>query len=132
MSAHHVVETACPLDCPDSCSLTVTAEAGRLVKIDGSRRSAFTDGFICAKVRSFERRVYGDLRVHTPLVRTGPRGTGAFREATWEEALDLVAARMRSARERFGGASILPFSYGGSNGPITQDTQDARLFDRIG
>ena len=32
----HLVETACPLDCPDSCSLTVTVREGRVVKVDGS------------------------------------------------------------------------------------------------
>jgi anaerobic selenocysteine-containing dehydrogenase len=39
---------------------------------------------------------------------------------------------MREAREQWGGESILPFSYGGSNGLLTQDTTDARLFYRLG
>jgi anaerobic selenocysteine-containing dehydrogenase len=132
MSQTRLVETACPLDCPDSCSLTVATDAGRIVTIDGSRRSPFTNGYICAKVRGFERRVYGDLRVLTPLVRSGPRGSGAFERASWDDALDLVAARMTEVRERWGAESVLPFSYGGSNGPIGQDTLDARLFDRFG
>src|SRR5262245_35933659 len=102
MSHTHQVETACPLDCPDSCSLTVDSSDGRLVRIDGSRRNAATRGFICSKVRDFGRRAYGDLRVLTPLVRTGPRGSGAFARATWDEALDLVAARMAEVRDRFG------------------------------
>ena len=36
-STQHVIDTACPLDCPDSCSLAVTVSAGRVVEIDGSR-----------------------------------------------------------------------------------------------
>ena len=39
---------------------------------------------------------------------------------------------MREARERWGGESILPYSYGGSNGLLTQDTSDATLFRRLG
>ncbi len=51
---------------------------------------------------------------------------------TWEEALGTIADRMRDARERWGGESILPYSYGGSNGLLTQDTSDATLFRRLG
>ena len=39
---------------------------------------------------------------------------------------------MREAREQWGGESILPYSYGGSNGLLTQDTSDATLFRRLG
>jgi anaerobic selenocysteine-containing dehydrogenase len=46
--------------------------------------------------------------------------------------MDLVAAELLRARDTFGGESILPFSYGGSNGLLTQDTTDARLFRRLG
>jgi len=45
------VETACPLDCPDNCSLSVSVERGKVVKIDGSHNHAWTDGYICAKGR---------------------------------------------------------------------------------
>ena len=44
----------------------------------------------------------------------------------------LIAERMRDSRERWGGESILPYSYGGSNGLLTQDTSDATLFRRLG
>jgi anaerobic selenocysteine-containing dehydrogenase len=126
-----VVETACPLDCPDSCSLSVTVRDGRVAKIDGSRQQPVTDGYICAKVRRFHERVHGPLRILNPGVRVGPKGNGAFSRVTWEEAIDLAAARMREASETWGSESILPFSYGGSNGLLTQDTTDARLFRRL-
>jgi len=50
------VDTACPLDCPDSCSLAVSVERGRIRTIDGTARQPATRGFICAKVRAFDRR----------------------------------------------------------------------------
>jgi len=128
----HVVETACPLDCPDSCSLAATIEGGRLSKLDGSRRNTVTDGYICAKVRRFGERVNSPLRILRPAVRVGPKGNAAFSPVPWEAAIDLVAGRLREARDTWGGESILPFSYGGSNGLLTQDTTDARLFRRLG
>jgi anaerobic selenocysteine-containing dehydrogenase len=127
----HVVSTACPLDCPDSCSLSVTVANGRIVSLDGSRLNPVTDGFICAKVHKFGERVTGPLRIMHPAVRVGPKGNAAFSRVTWDEAIDLVARRLREARDTWGGESILPFSYGGSNGLLTQDTTDARLFRRL-
>jgi anaerobic selenocysteine-containing dehydrogenase len=126
------VETACPLDCPDSCSLAVSLEKGRVVTIDGSSQTRTTNGFICAKVRGFADRVYGQARLHHPMVRKGPKASGRFERVTWDEALAHIAERLRTAREQFGGESILPFYYGGSNGLVTQDSVDLDLFRRLG
>jgi anaerobic selenocysteine-containing dehydrogenase len=127
-----VVETACPLDCPDSCSLSVSVQRGRVVKIDGSSRNPVTGGFICAKVRKFDQRVYGADRLLYPAVRKGRKGEGSFKRVPWDEALELVAQRFRRAKTEAGGASILPYSYGGSNGLLTQDNLDAQLWRRFG
>ncbi len=126
------VHTACPLDCPDCCSLAVTVEGGRIQKIDGSHAAPSTDGFICGKVRKFDQRVYSSERVLYPAVRRGPKGRGDFTVVPWAEALDLVAERMQQARTEFGGESVLPFYYGGSNGFLTNDLEDARLFRKFG
>ena len=105
---HTVVHTACPLDCPDSCSLDVTVERGaspRSTAVDGAPS---TDGYICGKVRRFDRRVYSDERILHPAVRTGPKGAGEFSRVTWDEALDLIAEKMTDARDRFGAESCCP------------------------
>ncbi len=126
------VNTACPLDCPDSCSLSVDVEQGQIVTIKGSHRQEVTDGFICAKVRRFGDRVYGEDRLHHPGVRQGSKGRGRFKKVTWDSALDLIAERMGEIRDQHGAEAILPFSYGGSNGLVSQDTADAQLFRRFG
>src|ERR671924_1774466 len=115
-----VVETACPLDCPDACSLAVTVQRGKLVKIDGSHRNPVTDGYICAKVRKFGERVYGPDRLLYPAVRVGRKGDGQFKRVSWDEALSLIVDRFQRAKREDGAASILPYSYGGSNGLLTQ------------
>jgi anaerobic selenocysteine-containing dehydrogenase len=126
------VETACPLDCPDACSLTVTVQRGRVIEIDGSHKNPVTDGFICAKVRKFGDRLYGPDRLQYPAIRKGRKGEGKFKRISWDEALEQIADRMRRAKADSGGASILPYSYGGSNGLLTQDNFDAKLWRRFG
>ena len=126
------VETACPLDCPDACTLQVTVKGGRITTIDGGTTNPVTNGYICAKVRRFDRRVYGEDRLHFPAVRVGPKGEGRFRRTSWNDALDLIAARLSAIRAESSGEAILPLCYGGSNGLLTQDTADAVLFRRLG
>lgn len=122
----------CPLDCPDACSLIVRVRNDRVVAVDGSDKNPLTGGFICAKVRGMPRHLYCSERLVYPAIRSGNKGAGQFQRASWDEALDLVTQRLRQAASRYGGESILPFSYGGSNGLLTQDTSDARLFRRLG
>jgi anaerobic selenocysteine-containing dehydrogenase len=126
------VETACPLDCPDACTIRVTLRGGRISRIEGSTENEVTKGYICAKVRHFDQRVYGEDRLLYPAVRKGPKGSGAFRRVEWDEALSIIASKMRDVRAQHGGEAILPVSYGGSNGLLTQDTSDATLFRRLG
>jgi anaerobic selenocysteine-containing dehydrogenase len=110
----------------------VTVEGGRIQKIDGSHAAPSTDGFICGKVRKFDQRVYSAERVLYPSVRRGPKGRGDFTVVPWSEALDLIAEKMLRARNEYGGESILPFYYGGSNGLLTNELEDARLFRGFG
>lgn len=122
----------CPLDCPDACSLDVTVEAGRVIAVGGSRVNPVTQGYICSKVRRFPEHVHGEGRVLYPRVREGRKGEGRFRRASWDEALGLVARKLLEVRETMGGEAILPMSYGGSNGYVSHDSADARLFRRLG
>jgi anaerobic selenocysteine-containing dehydrogenase len=131
-ATEHTVETVCPLDCPDACSLVATVQNGKLTALDGTHANPVTGGYICAKVRHFPERVYGPDRLLHPMVRKGPKGFAQFERVSWDTALDLIAERIRDAKERFGGESVLPYSYGGSNGLLTQDTSDATLFRRLG
>jgi anaerobic selenocysteine-containing dehydrogenase len=129
---HSTVRTACPLDCPDSCTLDVTVENGRIQKIDGGDDNPVTRNFICAKVRRFGERIYGEDRVLYPCVRQGAKGQGTFTRVSWDEALDLIARRMQEIKDTAGAEAILPYYYGGSNGLLTQNTNDAELFRRFG
>jgi anaerobic selenocysteine-containing dehydrogenase len=64
-------------------------------------------------------------------VRTGPKGAGEFRSASWDEALDLVAARLREAEARLGSESVVPYVYN-SSAPAMQSLLVDRFFKRFG
>jgi anaerobic selenocysteine-containing dehydrogenase len=127
-----VMDSVCPLDCPDTCSLTVTVEDGRLIDVDGSYRNPFTEGFICAKVRRYPERVYSPLRVRYPQRRVGAKGGDRFERISWDDAIALIADRFRSIVAEDGGEAILPYHYGGSNGICGEGASDARFFHRLG
>src|SRR4026209_1587016 len=131
-TSEHAVETVCALDCPDACSLEVVVQDGRITSIDGTHINPITEGHICAKVRRFPERVYGPDRLTYPAIRKGPKGLASFERVPWEEALATISERLVEVKHRWGGEAILPYSYGGSNGLLTQDTSDATLFRRLG
>ena len=131
-SIPQALTTTCPLDCPDACKLSVTLKDDRIIKIDGAKDDPCTDGYICGKVRKYSDHVYSTERILTPLRRTGPKGSGDFSAITWDEAYTAIADRITHDRDKYGGESILPVCYGGSNGKLTQDSIDARFFYRVG
>ena len=112
--------------------MLVTVEDGRAVKVAGDPDHPITAGALCAKVNDYLERVYSPERLLHPLVRTGPKGAGSFRRATWDEALDLIAERLREVRATFGGEAILPYSYLGTQGYLNRDLLSARVFNALG
>ena len=126
--ATRTVRGACPHDCPDTCAMHVTVEDGRAVKVGGDPDHPITVGFLCGKVSNYLDRVYSDERILHPLVRDG----GSFRQASWDEALDRVADGLSRARDEFGGESILPYSYMGTQGLIQGDVMSARVMNTLG
>ena len=131
----HVLTTACPLDCPDGCSLAVTVDDGRIVAVDADNSDAanpFTQGFICQKVKHHAKRVYGADRVLTPLVRIGAKGLGEFRPATWDEAVGLIATRVKASVETTGVNAVVPYLYSSSAGVLASNGLTINLFSRLG
>lgn len=123
----------CPLDCADTCSLSVELAAGEVAKVRGSHGNPFTRGKICAKVaQALPSQVHGADRLTRPLLRDGPRGAGAFRPVSWDEALDRVHAGFEQVRRDFGADAIAPLFYGGPMGLLANGSMDQRFFHRLG
>jgi len=125
--------SVCPLDCPDTCSLTVTVEDGRIVKVRGSEANPITGAVICNKVaRAYPEFVHGPDRLRQPMLRVGPKTADEFAPITWREALDLIHARFTAIIERYGPQAILPFNYAGPHGMLAGDSMSLRFFHHLG
>ena len=101
------VQGYCAL-CVSRCGAVATIEDGRLVKV-APDPSHPTGEAICAKGRESPAMVNDPRRITTPLIRTGARHSAdpAWREAGWDEALDLVSERLGEAMEAGGPESLV-------------------------
>jgi len=125
--------SVCPLDCPDTCSLTVTVEGDRVVGIRGSHANPYTGGVLCAKVpQEYPAFVHGAGRLRTPLQRVGDRGEGRFEPITWSRALDVIHARFTAVIAAHGPEAILPLNYAGPHGMLAGGSMDLRFFHKLG
>jgi len=124
--------SVCALDCPDACSVLVTLENGTATRLRGNPAHPVTRGFLCGKVARYLEREYAPNRLLYPLRRCGAKGEGRFVRVTWDEALDEIAARLKSAAAEFGPEAILPYSYAGTMGLLQGSGMDRRFFHRLG
>ena len=108
---------ACPHDCPDTCSLLTTVKDGVAIKVQGNPHHPLTDGVLCTKVSRYTERTYHPDRVLHPIKRMGPKGSGQFKQVSWEEALSDIAARLKAIADKHP-ERILPYSYAGTMGMV--------------
>jgi len=121
------------MDCPDTCSLSVTVADGRILKVRGSEANPITEGVLCNKVaRYYPEFVHGPTRLTVPLKRTGAKGAGDFVEIGWDEALDTVRDRFQAIIARHGAQAILPLNYAGPHGMLAYDSMSLRFFHKLG
>ncbi|QDZ00986.1 molybdopterin oxidoreductase family protein [Nitratireductor mangrovi] len=115
--------SACPHDCPSTCALDVELLGpDRIGRVHGARDNSYTAGVICAKVARYAERIHHPDRLTKPLVRAGAKGEGAWKEASWEAALDLVAERFLAAEARYGSETVWPYQYAGTMGLVQRDS----------
>ncbi|PSJ61052.1 molybdopterin-containing oxidoreductase family protein [Kumtagia ephedrae] len=114
--------SACPHDCPSTCALDVELIDERTIgRVHGAKDNSYTAGVICAKVARYAERVHHPGRLLKPLVRAGAKGEGAWKEASWEAALDLVAEKFEAAEAKFGSETVWPYYYAGTMGLVQRD-----------
>ena len=133
MNVPRTVHSVCALDCPDGCSLLIDIdEQGRGSRLRGNPAHPVTRGFLCGKVARYLEHEYSPDRLLYPLRRVGAKGEGRFARISWDEALDEIAVRLRSASGQWGPESILPYSYAGTMGLLNGSGMDRRFFHRLG
>ncbi len=95
------VHSMCEM-CVWRCGVIAKIKEGRVVKLDGNPEHPHSRGNLCPRGQSGLMNTYDPDRVLTPLIRVGKRGEGKFREASWEEALDLTASKMQEIKDKYG------------------------------
>ncbi len=101
----HRTRTTCPY-CGVGCQLELLVQDGRIVRSNGVETVSPNDGRLCVKGRFGYDFVHHPDRLTRPLVRK----SGALVEASWDEALDLVAARFSRIRDTRGEAALAGYA----------------------
>ena len=97
MKERREIFTDCTL-CYHSCGCRVTVEDGKAVKVEGLESHPLNRGALCPKGLSALENIYSPKRLKYPMKRMN----GGFERITWEQALDEIAGKLNSLRDRFG------------------------------
>jgi anaerobic selenocysteine-containing dehydrogenase len=124
-------KTVCPLDCPDSCGMIATVRDGMVISLQGDPDHPYTRGFICRKMRRYPERVHASDRLLYPQIRTGGKGEARFSRISWDEAWDILVARLGETVRDHGGEAVLPYAYAGNMGMVNRFAGHA-FFHRLG
>lgn len=99
------VDSTCPY-CGVGCRIELWAKDGKLVRSNGVEGISPNDGRLCVKGRFGYDFVHSPERLTKPLIKQ----EGQFREASWDEALDLIASRFTNLREKYGPDALAGYS----------------------
>ncbi|QPK88925.1 molybdopterin-dependent oxidoreductase [Bacillus velezensis] len=121
-----VHQSACPLNCWDSCGFLVTVEDGKVTKVDGDPNHPITEGKICGRGRMLETKTNAPERLRFPLKKKD----GEFVRISWEQALDEIAEKMAVIKETLGTAAVLHSHDYANNGLLK--ALDQRFFNGYG
>ncbi len=97
--ADEIKTTTCYM-CACRCGIQVHLKDGKVRYIDGNRDHPVNRGVICGKGSAGIMQHYAPSRLKAPLLRVGPRGSGEFKEISWEEALSTATQWMGEVRAR--------------------------------
>ncbi|MEZ4634523.1 MAG: molybdopterin-dependent oxidoreductase [Caldilineaceae bacterium] len=92
--------------CPWRCGVVVQSQNGVVKKIDGNPKDPKSRGLLCARGQAGPSFMYDPDRLRSPMIRTGERGEGKFKEVTWEEALDYTADKLQALADTHGQESL--------------------------
>jgi hypothetical protein len=107
--------------CSVRCPIEVTVEDGRVVWLQGNPHDKAIGASLCAKGSAGLALEYDDdQRPQTPLIRMGPRGGGQWRRASWDEALDYIADKLKETIEAYGARGIALSDRSGSFTDLTR------------
>jgi thiosulfate reductase/polysulfide reductase chain A len=99
--------------CATRCPIQVEVKDGRAVWLQGNANDKSMGEALCARGAAGLALESDDERPQHPMIRSGPRGSGQWRRATWDEALDYIADSLKDTIARHGGRAIALSDRGG-------------------
>lgn len=96
-----VIDTTCRL-CLNGCGVRLHVQGDRIVRVEGRKDHPFSQGGLCPKAHAAQEVIDSPLRLKKPLLRTGERGAGKWKEITWDEALDYLSEKLIRLKRDFG------------------------------
>lgn len=120
------VRTTCSY-CGVGCQIDFHVKDNRIIKITGAEDTPPNYGSLCVKGRFGFNFVHAEDRLTTPLIRETGKENGKFREATWDEALDITAQKLSKIKDQHGADSIGVFT---SARVTNEDNYVAQKFSR--
>jgi thiosulfate reductase/polysulfide reductase chain A len=104
--------------CHWGCGTLAKVVDGRVVKLDGNPLHPGSRGKLCARGHSGLGLLYDPDRIKTPLLRTGSRGDGQYKKASWDEALNYIAEKMLRIKQNYGPEAVCFFGVGSCSVPV--------------
>lgn len=93
--------------CTRRCGLQVTVKDGKPVRLKGDQSQPLSKGFFCNRGKALVLEQPLDKhRLKYPLKRIGRRGEGQWERISWEKALDEIAERINSIKDKYGPEAI--------------------------
>jgi thiosulfate reductase / polysulfide reductase chain A len=97
--------TVCSL-CAQNCGLLVHIKDGKIVKVQGNPDHPGSRGYTCKRMASAIQWLYDKNQLKHPLKRAGERGEGKWIQISYEQALDEIAEKLKTLKEKYGAHSL--------------------------
>lgn len=134
--------SACTVNCGSRCPIRVISKRGQIIRIETDNQGRplacnngtdFPQVRACLRGRAIKQRVYSAERLKFPLKRVGKRGEGKFERISWDQALDEIAAKLKSVIAQYGNEAVF-INHGSGNNGIAMNSRKCtqRFFNLIG
>ncbi|WP_294446728.1 molybdopterin-dependent oxidoreductase [uncultured Mailhella sp.] len=102
-----VIPTWCGMCGPrGNCAIYAFVKDGRFLRVAGLADAPHNRGGTCCQAHAAPQWVYSEDRLTAPLRRTGKKGEGKFERISWDEALGIIAEKLKAQKEAYGPESL--------------------------
>ncbi len=126
-----IINTGCCHDCGGRCTLKAHVKDGKIIRFE-TDNGEDPQLRACLRGRAYRQKVYHPDRLKYPMRRIGERGEGKFERISWDEALDIIANKMKEIKEKYGNSSILFVPGAGNQGMLHGVTPVGLMLNQFG